>query len=106
MDAMFIGRNLIFFGFKILFLFFLQACQSNSNPSLLYPSNQQVQLRLICSQAYSGDEARHQVWEKSQVRWLFVTEDKVTVYFENDRTRMMTRKPGWTLPPGKYRCVL
>ncbi|MEC9171593.1 MAG: hypothetical protein VYC97_03230, partial [SAR324 cluster bacterium] len=71
MDAMFIGRNLIFFGFQILFLFFLQACQSNSNPSLLYPSNQQIQLRLICSQAYSGDEARHQVWEKSKVRWLF-----------------------------------
>ncbi|MEC8479555.1 MAG: hypothetical protein VXZ12_13535 [SAR324 cluster bacterium] len=105
MNVVFIGRNLIFLGFQILFIFFLQACQSNSNPSLLYPSNQQVQLRLICSQAYSGDEARHQVWEKSQVRWLFITEDKVTVYFENDRTRLMPRKPGWTLPPGKYRCV-
>ena len=91
MNVVFIGRNLIFFGFQILFLFFLLACQSNSNPSLLYPSNQQVQLRLICSQAYSGDEARHQVWEKSKVRWLFVTEDKVTFYFENDRTRMMMR---------------
>ena len=105
MNVVFIGRNLIFFGFQILFLFSLHACQSNSNPSLLYPSNQQIQLRLICSQAYSGDEARHQVWEKSKVRWLFVTEDKVNVYFENDRTRMMTRKPGWTLPHGKYRCV-
>jgi hypothetical protein len=105
MNSLFIKWNLLRFKwFLFPFLIFFEGCQSSPNSKLLYPNQQQLQIRLICSQAYSGPEARHQTWEKTPVRWLFVTEDRVTFYFDSDQTRVMPRKPGWNLPPGKYLC--
>jgi hypothetical protein len=105
MDSLFIKLNLIDFKWLLPSLLFLAlGCQSNPDSNLLYPNQKQLQIRLICSRAYSGPEARHQTWEKSPVSWLFVTEDLVTYYFDNDQTRVISKKPSWNLPPGKYRC--
>ena len=79
-------------------------CQANSYKNILFPTERNIEIQMICSQAYSGPEAKHQAWEKSPVRWLFITEEKIIVYFENDRKRLLNMASEWKLAPGKYRC--
>ena len=89
--------------FVLIGLFFYN-CESSSNNKFLYPSNTEAEVRLICSQAYFGPDARHQSWEKSAVSWLFISEEQIKVYFKNDRTRILPISLIQTLKPGKYPC--
>ena len=84
--------------------FLALGCLATNSNTILYPGKKKVEIRLICDKAYAGSEARHQAWEKSPVRWLFITNDQVVVYFENDRTRLLPKESDWKLAPGKYHC--
>ena len=89
--------------FPVIAILILFGCV-NPSRKFLYPAEKEAEIRLICSLAYSGAEARHQTWEKKKALWLFISTDQVTIYFENDRTRAIPLNPEWSLASGKYPC--
>ena len=98
-----VGRMSARYFFPVSAILILIGCGSPSRP-FLYPADEEAEIRLICSQAYSGAEARHQTWGKKKALWLFISTDRVTIYFENDRTRGIPLTPDWSLAPGKEPC--
>ena len=90
----------------VLSLTFFPGCESSAPSRFIYPSEKAMEVRYLCRLPYLDAKAPHQYWSKSTPAWLIINESKVIIFFENDRTFVLSRTPKNTLPPGKYRCNL
>jgi len=90
----------------VLSLTFFTGCESSAPSRFTYPSEKAMEVRYLCRLPYLDTKAPHQSWSKSTPAWLIINESKVIIFFENDRTLVLSRTPENTLPPGRYRCNL
>ena len=90
----------------VLSLTFLPGCDSSAPSRFIYPSEKAMEVRYLCRLPYLDAKALHQSWSKSIPAWLIINESKVIIFFENDRTFVLSRTQDNTLPPGRYRCNL
>ena len=65
-----------------------------------------MQVRYLCRLPYHDVTSRHQPWKKSTPDLLVVSQDKAIVYFNNDRSFVLSEDSEVNLPPGKYKCSL
>ena len=91
---------------QIFVLTFWFGCSSSENYSFLYPSAKEMQVRYLCRLPYLDATAPHQPWTKSTPDLLIVGKDKAIVYFNNDRTFVISKDSEVNLPPGKYNCSI
>tara|TARA_B100000945_G_C20279124_1_gene547754 strand:+ start:565 stop:903 length:339 start_codon:yes stop_codon:yes gene_type:complete len=87
-------------------LIFLSGCSSIEAPQFLYPSDTEMRVRYLCSLPYQDATSPNKPWKKSIPDLLIVGQKKAIVYFNNDRSFVMSMDPKVNLPPGKYRCSL
>jgi len=90
----------------VLSLTFLPGCESSAPSRFIYPSEKAMEVRYLCRLPSLDAKAPHQSWGKSTPAWLIINESKVIIFFENDRTFVLSRTSEITLPPGRYRCNL
>ena len=90
----------------VLSLTFLPGCESSAPSRFIYPSEEAMEVRYLCRLPYMYEKASHQSWSKSTPAWLIINESKFIIFFENDRTFVLSRTPEITIPPGRYRCNL
>jgi len=90
----------------VLSLTFLPGCESSAPSLFIYPSEKSMEVRYLCRLPYLDAKAPHQSWSKSTPTLLIINESKVIIFFENDRTFVLSRTPEITLPPGRYRCKI
>ena len=90
----------------VLSLTFFPGCESSAPSRFIYPSEKAMEVRYLCSLPYLDAKAPHQSWGKSTPAWLIIKESKVIIFFENDRTFVLSKTLEITLPPGRYRCNL
>ena len=95
--------NVVVLLFSLTFFF---GCSSSAPSGFLFPAEKSMEVRYLCRLPYLDASATHQSWRKSKPAWLILNENKVVVYFENDRTFVLARTSEITLSPGKYRCIL
>ena len=93
-------------GLLVILLAFFQGCETSAPSRFLYPSEEAMKVRHLCRLPYLDATSPHQSWRKSKPDWLIINDSKVIVFFENDRTFVLSRTTNITLPPGKYRCML
>jgi len=91
---------------QIFALTFWCGCSYSEDPRFLYPSEKEMQVRYLCRSPYNDANAPHQPWTKSTPDLLIVGEDRVIVYFNNDRSFVLSKDLEINLPPGKYNCSL
>tara|TARA_B100000686_G_scaffold152942_1_gene160312 strand:- start:548 stop:826 length:279 start_codon:yes stop_codon:yes gene_type:complete len=87
-------------------LTFWSGCSSYEGARFLYPSETKMQVRYLCSLPYLDATAPHQPWTKSTPDLLIVGKDKAIVYFNNDRSFVLSMDSEVNLPPGKYICSI
>ena len=108
-DQSLLQQNTIMKKYLILVVFsliFLPGCDSLAPSRFIYPSEKAMEIRYLRRLPYLDAKATHQSWSKSTPAWLIINESKVIIFFENDRTFVLSRTPEYTLPPGRYRCNL
>ena len=108
-DQFLIRKNVNIFKCVSLQIFALTlwfGCSSTENSRFLYPSEKEIQVRYLCSLPYLDATAPHQPWAKSAPDLLIVGHDKAIVYFNNDRTFVISTYSEVNLPPGKYKCSI
>jgi len=81
-------------------------CSSSENSRFLYPSEKEMKVRYLCRLPYLDATASHQQWTKSKPDLLIVGQDKAIVYFNNDRSIVISKDSEVNLPPGKYNCSI
>ena len=91
---------------QIFALTFWFGCSSYENSRFLYPSEKEMQVRYLCRLPYFDATAPHQPWTKSTPDLLIVGQDKAIVYFNNDRSFVISKDSEVNLPPGKYNCSI
>ena len=91
---------------QIFALTFWSGCSSSEGPRFLYTSETKMKVRYLCSLPYLDEAASHQSWTKSTPDLLIVGKDKAIVYFNNDRSFILSKDSDVNLPPGKYNCSL
>ncbi|MDC0229795.1 hypothetical protein OAK48_02360 [Deltaproteobacteria bacterium] len=91
---------------QIFALTFWFGCSSSENSRFLYPTEKEVQVRYLCRLPYLDATAPHQPWTKSTPDLLIVGKDKAIVYFNNDRSFVISKDSEVNLPPGKYNCSI
>jgi len=89
---------------QIFALTFWFGCSSAENYRFLYPSEKEMQVRYLCRLPYLDATAPHQPWAESTPALLIVGQDKAIVYFNNDRSFVISKDSEVNLPPGKYNC--
>ena len=90
----------------IFLLTFLSGCSYYENPRFLYPSEKEMQISYLCRLPYHDASSPHQSWTKSTPDLLIVSKDRAIVYFNNDRSFLLSKDSEVNLPPGKYECNL
>ena len=65
-----------------------------------------MQVRYLCRLPYLDATTPHQPWTKSTPDLLIVGQDKAIVYFNNDRSFVISKDLEVNLPPGKYNCSI
>ena len=91
---------------QIFALTFWFGCSSSENSRFLYPSEKEMQVRYLCRLPYLDATAPHQPWTESTPDLLIVGQDKAIVYFNNDRSFVLSKDSKVNLPPGKYKCSI
>jgi len=91
---------------QIFALTFCFGCISSKNSRFMYPSEQEMQVRYLCRLPYLDATAPHKSWTKFTPDLLIVGQDKAIVYFNNDRTFVISKDSEVNLPPGKYNCSI
>ena len=91
---------------QIFALTFWFGCSSSEDTRFLYPSEKEMQVRYLCRLPYLDATAPHQPWTESTPDLLIVGQDKAIVYFNNDRSFVLSKDSKVNLPPGKYLCSL
>ena len=81
-------------------------CSPSENSRFLYPSEKEMQVSYLCRLPYLDATAPHQPWTKSTPDLLIVGQDKTIVYFNNDRSLVISKDSEVNLPPGKYKCSI
>ncbi len=81
-------------------------CSLNEDPRFLYPSEKVMYVRYLCSLPYHDAASPHQPWKKSVPDLLIVGHHKTIVYFNNDRSFVLSKGSEVNLPIGKYNCSL
>ena len=94
------------FTLQIFALTFWFGCSSFESSRFLYPSEKEMQVRYLCRLPYHDATASHQPWTKSIPDLLIVGQDKAIVYFNNDRSIVISKDSEFNLPPGKYNCSI
>jgi len=95
-----------FASLQIFALTFWLGCSSSENSRFLYPSEKEMHVRYLCRLPYLNATAPHQPWTKSTPDLLVVGQDKAIVYFNNDRSFVISKDSEVNLPPGKYNCSI
>ena len=94
-----------YFLLKISAFTFFFGCGSYGEPRFLYPSEKKMQVSYLCRLPYYYATAPHKPWTKSTPDFLIVENDKAIVYFNNDRSFILSKDSEVNLPPGKYKCI-
>ena len=71
---------------QIFALTFFSGCSSYEEPRFLYPTEKEMHVRHLCSLPYFDATAPNQPWAKSIPDLLIVGQDKAIVYFNNERS--------------------
>jgi len=102
-------KNIYIINYLTLIIFvsnYLLGCSSFDHPQYLYPSEKEMQVNYLCRLPYYDATSPHQSWAKSTPDLLIVGHDRTIVYFNNDRSFLISKDSEVNLPPGKYKCNL
>lgn len=93
------------FAKKLLILYgfcWIGACDGRD---YVYPTSQDRDVQYMCSYPYTSVESPDYPYIKDSVpKLLMVTEDRVTIFFSNQRTQTLTKPGSIALAAGTYKC--
>ncbi|MGK5090964.1 homeobox domain-containing protein [Deltaproteobacteria bacterium TL4] len=90
----------ITWGFLMGMLITITGCEQ----SYLYPSPFHEGIRYYCTTVFGAEHSLNKSWRQSLAEVLTISENQVTVFFNNDRSYSFPLNNDIQLPPGTYRC--